>query len=168
MLTEDQLQYLNRVIVLGTPYSEYDLEQITAGKYDPAKELNLDKVRYEQLRQNNFTYTELASRGLRTLIAYFDKAPKFQVFLANEVGNGYQHPHWYLLHLLEEDGAIEAWWWASLADNAYASFRDAGYSSASSDSAFQEMEDELFENIPEEKFREIQKGVFEALQGASF
>jgi hypothetical protein len=168
MFNEDQVLYFKRIIVLGTPYSEYDLEEIKLGNYNPAADLKFSKEKYDQLVQNNSHYVELASKSLATFLSCLNQAPKFVEFFEDEIENDNQHPHWFLLHLLEQEESIEELWNESFADTAYANLRDAGYSSADADSAFKEMEEELIENIPEERFREIQVLVFAAMQGATF
>jgi hypothetical protein len=168
MFTEDQVLYFKRIIVLGTPYSEYDLDEIKLGSYDPASDLQFSKEMYDLLVMNNSPYVELASKGLKTFVSCFEKAPKFLEFFADEIDNDNQHPHWFVLHLLEQEGSIEELWNESFADTAYANLRDAGYSSSDADSAFKEMESELLENVSEENFREIQIRVSESMQGAAF
>ena len=168
MLSEDQKLYINRLIVLASPYNEYDLNEIKHGRYNPARELDLPEARYEQLRSNNSKYVSLARAGLDVLISNLAPAPKFQTFFKEEILHSPDLQYWHLAHVLEEEGPVENWWTLNLGDTAYAFMRDAGFSSASADSAWEAMEQELIENIPEDRFRRIQALVFEAMQGASF
>jgi hypothetical protein len=168
LLTDDQKLYLSRVIVLATPYNEYDLDEINKGRYNPAKELGLPEARYEQLKSQNSPYVALANAGLKVLISNLESAPRFLKFFKDEIHHSPELQNWHLVHMLEEEGPVENWWTSNLSDTAYAFMRDSGLSSASADSAFEEMEEELIENIPEERFREIQVQVFAAMQGATF